>query len=419
MHEDVDNPSARSPLIAGRYRLDGLLGSGSMAEVHQGRDILLHRPVAIKLFRPDVDPLTQRRFGGEARALAHLSHPGLVSIYDAGIDGVQPYLVMELIPGQSLRSRLLTEPLGSAEVIQLGTGLAAAIDHVHRRGIVHRDVKPSNILLDTEGNPHVVDFGIALLVGAARLTNAGEIVGTAAYLAPEQVLGTDIAPPADIYALGLVLLECLTGKLTYPGASHVESALARLHRPPDIPSTLPPRLAGLLAAMTDTDPDRRPTAHECQDTLRLLDSPVARLPTMATCQGTPGHAPARRQRRPYMVGAGVMVTAAAGLALALGTLDSAPGRPASAAGSDQATSRTISTGPATAPVPSTATSPAVPNVVVPTAFVPVTVIVQRAPVAPAVSATPEQARTSPSDEDHGKDNAKRGGGKGNGKGSDH
>jgi serine/threonine protein kinase len=380
MHEDADNPSARNPLIAGRYQLDGLLGSGSMAEVHQARDILLHRPVAIKLFRPDVDPLAQRRFGGEARVLAHLSHPGLVSIYDAGIDGAQPYLVMELIPGQSLRSRLLTEPLTSAEVIQLGTSLATAIDHVHQRGIVHRDVKPSNILLDTDSNPHVVDFGIALLVGAARLTNAGEIVGTAAYLAPEQVLGTDIAPPTDIYALGLVLLECLTGKVTYPGASHVESALARLHRPPDIPSSLPPRLAGLLAAMTDTDPGRRPTAHECQDTLRLLDPPVARLPAMAIFPGTPDRPRAllRRHRRPYLVGAAVLVTAAAGLALALGTLDSAVGQPARAARSDQSTSRTISAGPAIASVPSPSPSPAVPNAVVPTASVPVTVVVERA-----------------------------------------
>jgi hypothetical protein len=214
----------------------------------------------------------------------------------------------------------------------------------------------------------------------------------------------------------LVLLECLTGKVTYPGASHVESALARLHRPPDIPSSLPPRLGALLAAMTDTDPGRRPTAHECQDTLRLLDPPVARLPTMAILPGTPDRPRAllRRHRRPYLVGAAVLVTAAAGLALALGTLDSAVGQPARAARSDQSTSRTISAGPAIASVPSPSPSPAVPNAVVPTASVPVTVVVERAPVAPAVSATPEQVKTHPSHEDHRKDSGKGDGGKSNG-----
>jgi eukaryotic-like serine/threonine-protein kinase len=408
MYEELSTPSERNQLIAGRYRLDGLLGIGSMADVHLAQDIQLLRPVAIKLFRPDVDPLARQRFGGEARVLAHLSHPGLVGIYDAGIDGAQPYLVMQLIPGQSLRSRLLAGPLAPAEVIGLGTSLTTAIDHVHRRGIVHRDIKPSNILLDTEGSPHLVDFGIALLVGAVRLTNVGEIVGTAAYLAPEQVLGADIASPTDIYALGLVLLECLTGELAYPGASHVESALARLHRPPDIPSLVPQRLAALLVAMTDTDVDRRPTARQCGDALRLLASSVAPSPVVATTFAGPPDRP-RRRSRPYLVGAGVLAAAVAGLVLTLG---SALGQSASAARSAQSTSRTVSTGQAAARI----LSPAVSATVAPTTAVPVTVVVARAPRTPVFSAVPRPTRTHPSGKGHGQGGGKDGG-KGSGKGN--
>ncbi len=373
MREDLGTVSGWDSPLAERYRLDGLLGRGSMADVHQAEDTRLRRTVAIKLFRPDPDPLAQQRFGAEARVLAQLSHPGLVSIYDAGIDAARPYLVLELVHGESLRSRLLSGPLTPAEVIRLGTSLAAAIHHVHQRGIVHRDIKPANILLDAEGDPHVADFGIALLIGAAELTNTTEIVGTVAYLAPEQILGKQITPAADIYALGLVLLESLTGKPVYPAAGDVTSALTRLHRPPRVPLTVPPRLAALLAAMTDTDVHRRPTAGHCVDTLRMLNSrpPLAQSPL---------HRPpalVRQRSRPYLVGAGVVAVAVAALALTLSPRAPAQGQAPHSAGSGQPTSHTVSYQPVEALDPaspaSTQDTPA-----------PVTLVVQ-APVAPAAS----------------------------------
>jgi len=378
MREDLDTVSGWDSPLAERYRLDGLLGRGSMADVHLAEDTRLRRAVAIKLFRPDPDPLAQQRFGAEAHVLAQLSHPGLVAIYDAGIDSAQPYLVLELVQGESLRSRLLDGPLTPAEVIRLGTNLAAAINHVHQRGIVHRDIKPANILLDTEGNPHLADFGIALLIGAAELTNTTEIVGTIAYLAPEQILGTQITPAADIYALGLVLLESLTGKPVYPEAGNVTPALTRLHRPPRIPPTVPPRLAALLATMTDTDAHRRPTAEHCADTLRRLNSrpPVALSPP----RGPP--ALVRQRSRPYLVGAGAVAAAVAALALTLSPRAPAQGQSTSSAGSGQATSHTVPYQPVEVLAPASSAS-AVPDTTQDTS-VPVTLVAQ-VPVAPAAA----------------------------------
>jgi serine/threonine protein kinase len=290
--------------LEGRYRLGELVGSGAVADVYRAEDVVLGRPVAVKRFRADHDSIALRRFVEEARALAKLSHPGLVPIFDAGIDGDRPYLVMRLIDGYSLRDRLRDGALAPDDVIELGARLATAIGHVHGCGLVHRDVKPSNILLDESDRPYLVDFGIALAEDAARLTATDEIVGTAAYLAPEQVLGEDIGPAVDVYALGLVLLECLTGELAYGGPSKVEVALARLHRPPHIPSHVPPALATLLTAMTANEPEARPTPTQCAarllamdrpDTFAVAGPPAARpVPTIPT---PTGHRTGRRLAR--------------------------------------------------------------------------------------------------------------------------
>jgi tRNA A-37 threonylcarbamoyl transferase component Bud32 len=250
-------------LIAGRYQLVRVIGEGAMAVVHQAIDLRLDREVAVKVFRPGIDPSVRSRFGAEARALARLSHPGLVSIFDAGVDGDRPYLVMRLVDGECLRYRLGNGPLTPHEVCLLGADLAGALADVHASGVVHRDIKPSNIVLDKTGRPHLTDFGIALLLDAARITGSNEILGTAAYLAPEQILGTTVGAESDIYSLGLVLLECVTGQVEYPGASKVESALSRLHRAPRVPADLPPALAGILLAMTASKPADRPTAADC------------------------------------------------------------------------------------------------------------------------------------------------------------
>lgn len=225
-------PSGR--LLANRYLLQGLLARGGMADVYRGRDSLLGRDVAIKLLRGDGYD-EHFRYEAEVRTLAGLNHPGLVALYDAGSDGGVSFFVMELVEGSTLAAYLRGRRLSPARTATVGLPLAEALDHVHGRGVVHRDLKPANVLLGADDRVRLADFGIARLVDGARLTATGLAVGTAAYLAPEQVTGAPVGPPADIYVLGLVLLECLTGSREYEGTS-VESALARLHRAPVDPA---------------------------------------------------------------------------------------------------------------------------------------------------------------------------------------
>jgi serine/threonine protein kinase len=259
-----------NPLLPARFRVDGLLGRGVGTVVYSAHDDELERPVAVKLFPADLDPTACHRIAGEARALDRLDHRRLVSVYDGGVHRGRPYLVMQLVRGQSLSARLRSGALSTDAALPLTALLADGLSHVHGRGVIHRDVKPSNVLLDQEGLPYLSDFGIALVPGQSRVTRADEIVGTPAYLAPEQVLGGRLGPAVDIYALGLVLLECLTGQREYGGTSRMKAALARLERQPHIPVTLPMPLAGLLRAMTALDPTQRPTAEGCVDVLRTM-----------------------------------------------------------------------------------------------------------------------------------------------------
>ncbi|MFF4291869.1 serine/threonine-protein kinase, partial [Streptomyces sp. NPDC001633] len=230
-----------------------------MADVYEGVDTRLRRPVAVKVFRPGTDPQTEDRLTAEAVLLASLQHPGLVTVYDAGRHDDRTYLVMQLIKGPTLRSLLACGALPERRVVDVGAALARVLAYVHRAGVVHRDIKPSNILLDAAGAPHLADFGIARLADATRHTAPDVLIGTAAYLAPEQVEGRRIGPAADVYALGLVLLECLKGELEYQGTP-LEATVARLHRPPQVPTWLPSELAALLRAMTAQDPEARPDA---------------------------------------------------------------------------------------------------------------------------------------------------------------
>ncbi|MEU4744588.1 serine/threonine-protein kinase [Actinosynnema sp. NPDC023658] len=262
-------------VLAGRYQLVGKLGAGGVAEVHRGWDVLLRRFVAVKAFEGLDDAVDSRRFDNEVRTLAALSHPGVLSVYDVGTCGRTSFVVMQLVEGTTLRDRLLDGTFTPAQVRALGHQLADTLAHVHDNRIVHRDVKPSNVLLDGSDTAYLADFGLARSVEATRTTNNHQVVGTAAYLAPEQVRGDEVGPAADVYALGLVLLECLTGYREYQG-NRVEAAVARLRRPPEIPHDVPTGLARLIKAMTCLTPHRRPTAAQCADKLRSA-LPVDRL----------------------------------------------------------------------------------------------------------------------------------------------
>ncbi|SDF74138.1 Serine/threonine protein kinase [Lentzea fradiae] len=271
MAELINDGKAAMPaqelVLADRYELADVLGTGGMAEVRRAWDRRLHRHVAVKLFRAGAELTQERRFDNEIRTLASLSHPRLVQVHDAGISGDMQFVVLQLVDGCTLRDRIAEGPLGVEDVQRIGAELADALAYVHAMGVVHRDVKPSNVLMDHDDNTHLADFGLARVVDTTRLTRPDQVVGTAAYLAPEQVRGEDLTGAVDVYALGLVLLECLTGQREYQG-SEIEAAVARLHRQPAIPDDLPVHLRRLLTAMTSLSPRRRPSAAECAAALR-------------------------------------------------------------------------------------------------------------------------------------------------------
>jgi eukaryotic-like serine/threonine-protein kinase len=254
-----NGPVIDDRLLSERYRLVRFIARGGMADVYAAEDLVLERSVAVKLLRTASDDAENARFIDEMLASSRLNHPGVVRLYDAGEHDGTLYLVMELVAGHSLRSVIGQGPVQPDDVVRIGRTVASALDHAHQRGIVHRDVKPGNILIDREGAIQLADFGIASVPDHSRSAVTGATLGTAGYLAPEQVAGEDIGPATDVYALGLVLLEALTGRKEFSG-SPVEAALARLHRDPVVPAGLGPGWQALLPAMTARTPADRITA---------------------------------------------------------------------------------------------------------------------------------------------------------------
>lgn len=268
-----------SEALHGRYRIGQVLGRGGMAAVFHARDALLGRDVAIKLFRPGQGGEHEiRRQRTEVKMLASLNHHSLVTLLDAGVDVTDAglpriYLVMELVDGPDLKHRLARGPISPVEIAQIAYDLAEGLEYMHRVGVVHRDIKPANILLVDPGSGRharakLTDFGIADVAG--RVPAEGELTtGTAAYLSPEQARREPIGGASDVYSLGLVLLECFTGSVAFPGEL-VESALRRLTEDPEVPDAVPQGWRDLLTAMTARDAADRPAVDELVLALRQL-----------------------------------------------------------------------------------------------------------------------------------------------------
>ena len=251
-------------VLGGRYRLDRELARGGMATVWIAEDPLLSRRVAVKLLLPElaVDDALRVRFRNEAIAAAKLTHPGIVATYDTGDDDGTAYIVMELVEGKTLR-HLIDERgrLPVHEAVDISSQVADALDHAHRQGLVHRDIKPANVLVQTDGRVKVTDFGIAKAAGGDDLTRTGTVVGTARYLAPEQVNGHTVDGRADVYALGLILYEMLAGRAPFGGDSDMATAVARLTNAPEPIRAARPEvsrpLEDVLARSLARDPEYR------------------------------------------------------------------------------------------------------------------------------------------------------------------
>jgi serine/threonine protein kinase len=263
--------------LADRYQIEAVIGRGGMSTVYRAADTFLGRTVALKVFRPDLaDADDLRRQHEEIQLIASLNHSTLVTLFDAvAEESGRISLVLEYVEGHDLRTELSAGRVDEQLTALIGADIADALAYIHERGIVHRDMKPGNLLVPvrSSGNsgPHakLADFGIARLVDGTRLTSTGSLLGTAGYLSPEQALGGAIGPASDVYSFGLVLLECLTGTRAFEGTA-LESVTARLSRDPEIPTTLGPAWCDVLERMTRREPRDRATARELSTELRTL-----------------------------------------------------------------------------------------------------------------------------------------------------
>jgi serine/threonine protein kinase len=262
----------RDGTVAGRYRIESRLGSGGMSTVHLAFDQRLERYVAVKLLAEHLasDPAFVSRFQREALAAARLIHPNIVQVFDSGLDEDrdQHYIVMEYIDGQSCAEILRDRGwLPIDEALPIVLGACAGLDYAHRKGVVHRDVKPGNLLVGADRVVKLADFGIAKATEQSSITQIGSVLGTAAYLAPEQGRGEEAGPPADIYALGVVTYQLLAGRLPFEGSSLTELAIKQQREPPprldELVGAVPSELASAVGIALAIDPrNRYPTAVE-------------------------------------------------------------------------------------------------------------------------------------------------------------
>jgi serine/threonine-protein kinase len=410
-------------VLAGRYRLIDVIGQGGMAVVHLAHDQLLDRDVAVKVLRPGFagDPEFVERFRREARHAASLHHPNITTIYDTGVDPEtgSDYIVMQLIGGPDLQDILdRSGPLTIGFAVRVGIETARALDYAHQRGIVHRDIKPANILIDTDGEVRVADFGIARAATDTGATTGG-MIGSAQYASPEQVLGEPVGPPSDLYSLGVVLYEALTGVRPFDGPSPAAVALERLRVKPrpirSIDPTLPRSLERIVMRLLDLKPALRPAsaadvASELEafrvrelggvrrpgsrprDVTRLAAAaavtPPSRPPAAADSMVTPTK-PGRRRRRAAVLPTGLAAAMAAIALLVVGTVGAIVvlgGGGRDEGGVLQETSQPVQS--AAAPTPSPTLSPLV--AVATPVLTPVPSIITPAPTAtPTARPTPK------------------------------
>jgi serine/threonine-protein kinase len=303
--------------IGGRYELEEVVGAGGMSTVWRARDTLLERKVALKILhaRYGEDDEYVERFRREARAVAQLSHPNIVTVIDRGEDRERQFIVFEYVEGENLKQ--LVDARGRLpidEVVELGLAIARGLAFAHGRGIVHRDVKPQNVLLNGDGRAKVTDFGIARSLDVERgVTQTGTVMGTSNYIAPEQASGERVGTQSDVYSLGCVLFELLTGDVPFTGDNFVAVALQHLNEhPPSVlerrPDT-PPRLAWLVDRALAKDPEQRPTMEEL-----VAELEAARDPSQATGVIPRRAQPRRRRNVPWplvLAVAGLLLIAAA------------------------------------------------------------------------------------------------------------
>jgi eukaryotic-like serine/threonine-protein kinase len=297
-------------VIAERYELEELVGTGGMSSVYRAHDQLLERYVALKVLHPHyaADEEYVERFRREARSVAQLSHPHIVTVIDRGEDSGQQFIVFEYVDGENLKQLVeRTGPLPTRRAVELALAIADALAFAHEHGLVHRDVKPQNVLLTPDGDAKVTDFGIARSIDVERgMTQTGTVLGTSNYLSPEQAGGKATTASTDVYSLGIVLFELLTAEVPFPGENFVAVAMKHINEPPpdllEKRPDVPPRLAAAVERAMEKDPDRRfetmnEFALELRQCLTELDQPDAERTLVV-------QSPTLRESRPHRVRAG-------------------------------------------------------------------------------------------------------------------
>jgi serine/threonine-protein kinase len=365
--------------VAGRYRLEQLQGRGPMSEVWRAHDSTLDRTVALKILSPTAD---LDRFRREAQAAATLAHENVTRVYDYGEGEAGPFIALEWLPGGSLEDRLGPEPLPPDETRRVAQGIAAGLAHLHSRGLVHRDLKPANVMFDEEDRPKVSDFGLARsAVGAGTLTEAGTVLGTAAYISPEQAGGEPAGAASDVYSFGVILFRMLTGAL--PFVADDALALVNMHRnapPPAVESlqpNAPPDLAALTAIALRKDPAQRPAdgaallsalGTTTATAVIPMDTEATRVlpaPAPAPIPVPPPPPPSTDRRKWALIAAAVVLLAVAGGILAWAVTQSGTSAPTSTSGAKTHSTHAHTTQPATTQATTAATTQTQPTTTAP------------------------------------------------------